>query len=59
MISNGGRFKPASTKRDKKKTMIDLRGESRQTCLKTIHPEGFQDCGLKTSVVLLIGIVFW
>jgi hypothetical protein len=25
LISNGGRFKPAFTKRDKKQTMIDLR----------------------------------
>jgi hypothetical protein len=28
LISNGGRFKPAFAKRDKKQTMIDLRGIS-------------------------------
>jgi hypothetical protein len=41
LILNGGRFKPAFAKRDKK---IDFR-EISTTCIKTsnVPPEGFQD----------------
>jgi hypothetical protein len=34
LISNGGRFKPAFAKRDKKQTMIDLRGISTNCMVK-------------------------
>jgi hypothetical protein len=36
LISNGGRFKPAFTERDKKPTLIDLRGISPKLVLKLV-----------------------
>jgi hypothetical protein len=46
LISNGERFKPAFSERDKNQTMIDLRG-SQQTGLKTsyVPPQGFLGYG--------------
>jgi hypothetical protein len=56
LISNGGKFKPAFAKSDKKRTMIDLRGISLfdklvykpATWFKNhnVPSQDFQDCGL-------------